>query len=231
MNESDAQFLAYLDEWVSSLKTISAKECFADPKHTAIISVDVTNGFCREGNLASERVATIIEPIVKLFKTAWELGGRDILLMHDCHTEDALEFGAFAEHAICGSAESEAVDEIKNLPFFDQMRLFTKNSIAPDQNTGLDIWIAENPQINTYIAVGDCTDICTYLLAIHLRTHANAYEKKWRVIVPEDCVQTYDLPLETAKQIGTFPHPGDLLHKIFLYHMALNGVEVVKSIQ
>ncbi|NTV36699.1 MAG: cysteine hydrolase, partial [Anaerolineaceae bacterium] len=29
---------------------------------------------------------------------------------------------------------------------------------------------------------------------------------------------------------GGFPHPGDLLHATFLYHMALNGIEVVKEV-
>lgn len=231
MSEIDTSFLAYLDGWLSVLKKIDAQAVFTEPERTAIISVDVTNGFCRSGNLASERVATIIEPIVALFKRAWKLGCRNILLSHDCHTEDALEFEVFPEHAVCGSAESEAVDEIKDLPFYDKMLIFPKNSVAPDQNTGLDEWIEAHPQVNTYIAVGDCTDICTYLLAIHLRTHANAYGKQWRVIVPEDCVDTYDLPLETAEEIGAFPHPADLLHKIFLYHMALNGIEVVKSIE
>jgi hypothetical protein len=43
-------------------------------------------------------------------------------------------------------------------------------------------------------------------------------------------VDTYDLPVETAKQIGAVPHAGDLLHLIFLYSMMLNGVEVVRSI-
>jgi hypothetical protein len=27
------------------------------------------------------------------------------------------------------------------------------------------------------------------------------------------------------------PHPGDLMHAFFLYHMALNGVEVVRTLE
>jgi hypothetical protein len=48
--------------------------------------------------------------------------------------------------------------------------------------------------------------------------------------VPENCVDTYDLPVEAARELGVAPHDGDLLHKVFLYHMALNAVEVVKEI-
>jgi nicotinamidase-related amidase len=85
--------------------------------------------------------------------------------------------------------------------------------------------------VDTFIVVGDCTDICVYQLAMHLLTWANARDLEWRVIVPEDCVQTYDLPLETANQVGAKPHPGDLLHQVFLYHMALNGIEIVRSVK
>jgi hypothetical protein len=39
------------------------------------------------------------------------------------------------------------------------------------------------------------------------------------------------MPVETAQEIGAMPHDGDLLHRIFLYQMALNGVEVVASLR
>ena len=230
MNSNEQAFLAYIDKWLSDLPNLPASEAFAQPEKTAVLSVDVTNGFCKAGNLASPRVAAIIDPIVTLLKTGWDAGVRQIALLHDCHTPDALEFEAFAEHAVCGSEEAEAVDEIKALAFFDQLTIMTKNSISSSENTGLDQWLAEHSDLESFIVVGDCTDICTYLLAIHLRTKANANHLPWRVVVPEDCVATYDLPVETAQQIGAMPHNGDLLHKVFLYHMALNGIKVVKGI-
>ena len=179
-------FLNYLAKWIMSLENLKADDVFAQPEHTAILSVDVINGFCKSGNLASELVATIIQPIVRLFKLAWDAGVRNIVLSHDCHTPHALEFNAYPPHAICGTEEAEAVNEIKKLAFYDQMIILHKNSIAPAQNTRLNEWIEIHPEITTFIIVGDCTDICTYLLAIHMRTYANAYEKDWRVIVPED---------------------------------------------
>ena len=50
-------------------------------------------------------------------------------------------------------------------------------------------------------------------------------------MVPVDGVDTYDLPVETARSIGAVPHPADLLHLVFLYSLMLNGVEVVRSIR
>jgi hypothetical protein len=66
---------------------------------------------------------------------------------------------------------------------------------------------------------------------MHLRLRANVMGlRDARVIVPANCVQTYDMPVETAAQFGILPHDGDLLHSVFLYHMALNGVEVVRRL-
>jgi len=63
-----------------------------------------------------------------------------------------------------------------------------------------------------------------------LRLRANARNIKRRVIVPANAVNTYDLPISTAKQLGTLPHNGDFLHALFLYMMALNKIEVVREL-
>jgi len=230
MDNATKEFLSFLTDWTAALPSMQASTVFQKPETSAILSVDMTNAFCREGNLASPRVAALINPITRLLQLAWDSGVRQIVLSQDCHTPDAYEFDAYAPHAVCGSSESEAVDEIKALPFYDQMMVFNKNSVAAEKNTGLNPWIESHPWLSTFIVVGDCTDICVYTLAMHLRTWANAFEREWRVIVPADCVDTYDLPLEAARSIGAMPHPGDLLHTVFLYHMALNGIEVVRNI-
>jgi hypothetical protein len=80
------------------------------------------------------------------------------------------------------------------------------------------------------IVVGDCTDLCTYQVAVPLKLAANQADRPLRIVVPRDCVQTYDLPVDIAQRVGAPPHAGDLLHEVFLYHMALHGIEVVSHI-
>lgn len=223
-------FLAYINDLVGQLSERQADQVFANPDECVILSIDVTNAFCREGNLSSKRVATIIQPITNLMQKAWNLGVKNIILAQDCHTTTAEEFHAYAPHAVCGTSEAEAVDEIKALPFYDQMTIFEKNSIDPSQNTGLDDWIRAHPEVKTYVVVGDCTDLCIYQTAMHLRTFANSRDLDWRILVPANCVDTYDLPVKAARELDAAPHNGDLLHNVFLYHMALNAVEVVKEI-
>jgi hypothetical protein len=68
-------------------------------------------------------------------------------------------------------------------------------------------------------------------MALHLKLLANASNRQdLRIIVPENAVQTYDIPVETARELSILPHDGDVMHLIFLYHMRLNGIEIVREI-
>lgn len=229
--ETSQAFLAYLDDWLTGLAGLPLRHVADRPEALAVVSVDVINGFCHEGPLASPRVRAIMTPIVRLFRAAWECGVRHILLTQDTHEPDAVEFSSFPPHCVRGTKEAETVPEFTSLPFFDQMVIFEKNSIDSSQNTGLNAWIADHPEVDRYIVVGDCTDLCIYQMAMHLRLDANARQLQRRAIVPVDCVDTYDLALESAKEIGAVPHDAELLHRVFLYSLMLNGIEVVASIQ
>ncbi|NPV75705.1 MAG: cysteine hydrolase [Anaerolineae bacterium] len=224
-------FLTYLEEWLLKLPVASLQEMAGNPAAMALLAVDVTVGFCSQGALASPRVGAIVDPIVRLMNLAHKHGVKHYILPQDTHEEDAVEFGAYPPHCIRGSEESETVPEIKALPFYNQMTVLPKNSIDSRYNTGLGEWLAQHPEVDTFIVTGDCTDLCVYQLAMFLRIEANAYQRKRRVIVPADCVDTYDRPVGAAQKEGGFPHDGNLMHAIFLYHMALNGIEVVEQIQ
>ena len=231
LKNKSADFLDELDRWLQNLAPIGFDEIFADPDQSVLVAVDVVNGFCVEGPLASDRVAKIVDPIVNLMKVYWQRGGRRILHLHDSHDPQAVEFGAFPPHCVRGTVEAETVEQIKELPFFDQIRIFPKNSISSGLDAGFDRWLAENEQVKNFVVVGDCTDLCTYQLAMHLRLQANAKQKQRRVIVPANCVDTYDMPVDTAHQIGALAHDAELLHAVFLYHMLLNGIEVFSEIK
>lgn len=228
--ENSRPYLAHLLEWEANLQAISVNQLVQEPEKVAIVSIDVINGFCTEGPLASPRINDIADPIAELFELAWDLAVRKIVLIQEAHEPDAVEFGQYPPHCIRGSSEAESVPEFKALPFYDRLTIIPKNSISPAAATGFDKWIEQHPEVETYVVVGDCTDLCTYQLAMHLRLEANARQLQRRVVAPADCIDTYDLPVETARKIGATPHDGDLLHLIFLHHMHQNGIEVVRSI-
>ena len=49
MSRADEIFLNYIDGWVTQLTKLNSGEAFKDPGKTAILSVDMINGFCRAG--------------------------------------------------------------------------------------------------------------------------------------------------------------------------------------
>lgn len=195
-----------------------------------MVSIDMIIGFCHQGSLASEMVKSIIPEVVNLMKKLHVSGVTRFLLFQDTHDPHAEEFKAYPSHCIRGSKESQTIPEYLGLPFADKFEVFEKNSVSAFQNTRFSEWLVKNKQIDTFIMVGNCTDICIYQAVLELKTEANSHNTPRRIIVPESCVATFETSLETARKIGTMPHDSTLLHDIFLYSMRLNGAEVVKSI-
>ena len=229
--EIGGPFLDWLASWHGNLGAVPFADAVPRPECTVLASQDMVQGFTYEGTLASPRVAGIVPAVVALFRKAKAAGVEHFVLMQDCHLEDAIEFDSFGRHCVCGSRESETIPELLALPFRDRFTIMPKNSISSSVGTALDGWLnAHHQQVDTFVAVGNCTDICVFDLAMHLRLRANAKGYPQRVIVPANCVQTYDLPVDRATKLGIMPHDGELLHTVFLYQMALNGIEVVASL-
>jgi len=226
-------FFDWLAKWHDGLTQPALSELLdqaGGPGRAAVFCEDLVNGFCHEGPLSGPRVKAIIAPIVELFQRAHQAGIRDFVLPQDSHPPDSPEFASYGPHCVTGSKEAETVPELLNLPFASLFRVIPKRSLNPGLEPELEAWLKKHPSLSLAIVVGDCTDLCDYQLAMHLKLRANHLVRSLRVLVPADCVDTYDLPVETAKKIGALPHPAELLHRLFLYHLRLNGVEVVRSI-
>lgn len=226
------QFLQELVAWERDLPSLSWDDFVVEAQQgkVALFSVDMINGFCHEGTLASPRIQGVIPAVVAAFKGAHALGVRNFVLAQDCHSPDAVEFADFPPHCQIGTGEAATIPELAELPFSNLYTVVAKNSLSAFHGTHLGQWLEEHRDLSVAVVVGDCTDLCVHQMAMHLKLHANAYNRNLRVIVPENAVQTYDTPIETAKQIGALPHDGDFLHLTFLYHMRLNGIEIVREI-
>ncbi len=227
-----SSFFQTLLAWKAQLATIVWDDLREDAlhEHVALFCVDMINGFCHEGALASPRVQGIIPAVVASFEEAYAVGVRNFVLPQDCHTPDAAEFASFPPHCQCGTPEAETIPELQALPFARLYTVMPKNSLNAFHGTGLATWQAVHPELRVAVIVGDCTDLCVSQLALHLKLYANAHDRALRVIVPENAVQTYDLSVEAAQPLGVQPHSGDVLHLLSLYHMHLNGIEVVRAI-
>ena len=209
-----------LSAWAASLPMLELSSL--DLERTALVSVDVIEGFTRQGALSSPRVSAIIPEVAGLVMRLTSLGvpTSQIAFVQDAHPADAEEFGAYPPHCVAGTPEAEAVSELQALPGWAQYQHFEKNSIASHTSEGFNAWL-EAQQVDTVIAVGDVTDLCLYTLALHLQVRTLARGLGQRVVVPEGCAQTWDAP----------DHPGDLYHLLFLHQLARNGVEVVRALR
>lgn len=226
----EGEFLQYLSDWEKSLKPGTFKSLGIDPGRSAIIIVDMINGFCHVGPLASSQVRGIIPEVVNLATLGYNIGVRHYLSVQDAHDPDTPEFVAFPPHCLKGSSEARLIPELSGLPCASHIATFEKNSLSPAYHGAFDRWIGQHPDTETFILSGNCTDLCIYTLAMHLRLSANSANLKRRVIVPANTVATYDLPAAEARKIGAMAHDGRLLQRVFLHHLALNGIEVVSSL-
>lgn len=221
---------AFVTRWFEQLQTQPLAE-LVDPATIALFSSDMVVGFCHRGNLASPRVNAIVAPVVDLFQRAHALGVRDFVLTQDMHDLETAEFEAWPVHCVRGTEEAETIPELRALPFADRFTVIEKNALLPELESGFDAWLDEHPRLRTAIVVGNCTDLCVYQLAMHLRLRHNARNiSGMTVLVPANAVDTYDLSPEAAAAIGAMPHPGQFFHQVFLYHLALNGIQVVREL-
>ena len=230
--EQSKEFLSALVTWERNLPTLAWSDLHSEAKQerVALISVDMINGFCHEGVLSSPRVKNIIPTVVAAFKGAYSIGVREFVLAQDCHTPESDEFADFPPHCQAGTSEANTIPELANLPLANLYQIVSKNSLNAFHGTDLGEWLEARHHFRAAVIVGDCTDLCVHQMALHLKLYANAHSLKMRVIVPENAVQTYDMSVETANAIGALPHDGDFMHLVFLYHMRLNGVEVIREI-
>ena len=221
---------AFITDWLAQIQPLPLADV-VDPATTAIFSSDMVVGFCDRGNLASERVDALTEPVVDLIQRAYDLGVQHFVFAQDTHDPQTPEFDAWPVHCVAGTEEAEMIPELKALSFAGKFTIVEKNSLHAALETSFELWLDAHPELRTAIVVGNCTDLCVYQLAMHLRLRHNARNiDDVRVIVPANAVQTYDLSPAVAAEIGAMAHPGDFFHQVFLYHLALNGIEVVRDL-
>ena len=162
---------------------------------TALIVVDVINGFTIVGALSSERVTQIIGKVGKLMRSAIERS-IDIVFFADSHTKDSTEFKSFPPHCLINTTESEVVEELKAIGHYT---LIEKNSTNGYHAPKFKQYLKDNPNVKNFIVCGDCTDICVLNLCLSLKTAFDQDDKECNVIVPMQCVETFDAPSHSAE--------------------------------
>jgi nicotinamidase-related amidase len=165
-----------------------------DTTKRTVIVVDMLNGFCRAGNLASARLDTVT-PRLREHLAAEEAAGSDIVFLVDTHTPGDPEFAMFPIHCVEGSGEDEIVPELA--AFAERGTVVRKHTFSGFHGTELDE-VLERLSPDVVEVAGVCTDICV------LHTVAGLRARGYEVEVRRELVETYDAEGHGADEVNRF---------------------------
>lgn len=189
-----------------------------DKEETALIVIDMVNGFVYNGPLSSPRVAAIVNNIVDINK---KTNGYKKVFFTDSHSENSKEFSSFPIHCLKNSEESMLIPELVTESSSSNSIIIEKNSTNGFNSEGFRQWLNKNcDNVNNYIVTGCVTDLCVLQFTLSLKAYFNEMNKDKRIIVPMNAVDTYDLGSHNAYLMNLFA----------LYNMHISGIEVVDKI-
>lgn len=203
----------------NELKGKTLEICSLNKEKTALITIDMVNGFVYSGALSSPRVASIVNNIVEINK--YTEGFKKVFFV-DSHHEYSTEFNNFPKHCVKSTDEADIIPELKPYLYYNENAVcIEKNSTNGFNSKEFKHWLSKNmDEIDNYIVVGCVTDICILQFALSIKAYFNEENKNKRIIVPINAVDTYDG--------GT--HNGYLMNLFALYNMYTCGIEVVDKI-
>ncbi|MCU4717668.1 cysteine hydrolase family protein [Halapricum hydrolyticum] len=154
-----------------------------DPDSTAVVVVDMQNGFCHpEGSLYAPGSEAAIEPCVDLVDRAREAGAT-VVFTRDVHPpeqfEDAHyydEFERWGEHVLEDSWEAELVEELDP---DDADLIVEKHTYDAFYQTELEGWLNARG-IDDLVIAGTLANVCV------LHTASSAGLRDYRPILLED---------------------------------------------
>ncbi len=148
--------------------------------NTAILVVGMQRDFV-SGPLGNHQVKKVIKPIQRLLKKSREKG-HTVVYVCDCHIKGVHEeLNIWGDHALKGSPGAEVIDELApepgdhiiNKPFFNGFYQTDLNRLL------------RNLDVGKLIVCGLHAHMCV------AETIINAHHLKYKVIVPENCVNSF----------------------------------------
>ena len=159
---------------------------------TALIVVDMVNGFVNEGVLHDKNIRKIVPRQLELLEEA-EKKGSLIILVKDTHNKNATEFKRFGNttHCIQGTSEAELIDELKPFEQKDNVITVEKNSTSLMESPEFRKIVRQAENLKEVNFVGCCTDICVFNGAMGLANYYDEWNRDVTINVHEDAIATY----------------------------------------
>ena len=204
-----------LQNWTETLAKLPETPANAlNDGKTALVIVDMVNGFLTEGVLSSPRSAAVLPACEALLRN---MPAFPKVAFADCHEPDCIEFASFPPHCIRGTSESEIAPSLREIGGY---LLIEKNSTNGAITPAFQEWLTENDDVTRIVVCGVCTDICVMQFCLTLKTLCNQAERPMEVLVPLNAVATYDAP----------GHNADLCEALALQFLQQAGITLTKRI-
>lgn len=229
---------------------IEPTPCRLDLAATGLVVVDAVNGFCTvgAGNLAPAAPDAQVSAMVRATDAVarrFAAAHRPILAFLDTHEPGVAE-PPYPPHCERGTGEENLVPELAWLDDDPNATLLRKDCIngfvggiesashhGMHHNKVID-WVNVH-RLRTLLVTGICTDICVMdfvLTMLSARNH-RLMPSLVDIVVLEEACATYDLPRQTAADLGLPPtaaHPQAATHHMGLYFMASRGARLASEV-
>ncbi len=185
--------------------------------NVAVFVIDMINDFTYTSLLKNPLAVKKIPAIAKLLKKFQE-NCKPMYAVNDNHTRGSVELDDFPPHGIATTYGASIVDELKD---FKYEKTFTKNSTNGAIIKDVQNWLEEHKEITKIVVCGVLTDICIMQFAMTIKALCNQVDRKLEVIVPEECVESYEAE----------GHNRDVYHFMSLIFMQQVGCKIVKNVE
>ena len=180
-----------------------------------LITIDMVNGFVKEGNLAAPSIMRVVPRQIELLNAALDNKDTGLVFIRDSHPINAVEFKTYGTHCLESTKETEVIDELKGYePYaLEYLKNSTNLMYAPKF---IDDLIKFN-NLERIRLMGCLSEVCVENGAIGLRTFFDQINKDVEVCVHSDAIDTFDAP----------GHDADIVTKEALNRMEANGIKVL----
>ncbi|MUV57969.1 Nicotinamidase-related amidase [Halogeometricum rufum] len=156
-----------------------------DPDRTAVVVVDMQNGFCHpEGSLHAPGSEAVVDDVAALVADAREAGA-SVVYTRDVHPPEQFEdthyydeFERWGEHVVEGTWETELVDE---LDVREDDHVVEKHTYDAFHRTELEGWLDAHG-VDDLVFCGTLANVCV------LHTAGSAGLRDYRPVLVEDAI-------------------------------------------
>ena len=164
-----------------------------------LITIDMINGFTKEGALAAPSIMRVVPRQIELLDEAMRDEKTGMIFIRDSHPVNAEEFKTYPPHCIEGTKETEVIDELKS---YERYALeYLKNSTNLMYAPKFMEHLMKFNNLERIRLMGCLSEVCVENGAIGLRTFLDQMNRPVEVCVHSDAIDTYSAEGHEADEV------------------------------